>query len=584
MPRPLWRSLTILLFVACATQPARADDDSSPAASGKPSLLERFQTKLKPKKSPPADAMPLTRLSPAKITPDLCAYRYAVGTSSPLCQQHCDQAFGYYYSYVWMEAARSFETALKHDPECAQAWLGLHSALTKWGKTTSPRDLALGALGAGFSSTLPDRLGKPPADYALSTAQALMPKASHRTQLLVRAKLQERGLWPDTPADERKKRATATLDELITLYDDDEEAWFARAQLAEGSNGATPFYKALLRINPLHPGANHELVHFYENVRRPALGWPFAEGYIQSSPGIPHAFHMQAHLGTRVGKWKQTTDWSAKAVELQRAYHKAMTVGAGDDHQFFHHLEILTKSLLHDGRLAEATAVETEAKSHKYTMSVEWFRLAVMGEDWPEAQKIVEQQRKSSKFSGAYYGAQLALARHDLPRAAAELDVLRQIVPPSKGDKSQQIRLWEIQGRVMCACGQGEAGVKLLRRAVEKTKDDFNHHAWGGGAYHMEAWGLAALEAGLAADAEEAFQEALAHDAGSIRGALGLWALCTRLGRTDEAARYFKVAQRCWAKADATLFDRLRSDFSLAAEAVPVPTATSATADEGDQR
>ena len=51
----------------------------------------------------------------------------------------------------------------------------------------------------------------------------------------------------------------------------------------------------------------------------------------------------------------------------------------------------------------------------------------------------------------------------------------------------------------------------------------------------MESWGVGALEAGNAVDAEEAFQEALAHDAGSVRGALGLWALCDRLGRTEEA-------------------------------------------------
>jgi len=571
MPRTLWRTLAAVTLAAVAT--ARADDDA-PAKPAETTLLERFEAALKPRKVP-ADAMPLTRLSPAKLVPNICVYRYAVGTSSMACQQHCDQAFGYAYSYVWMEAARSFETALRHDPECAHAWLGLHLALTKWGKNTAARDVGLAGLGASFAVKLPDRYGKPPADYALSTAQTLMPKASHRTQLLVRAKLQERGLWPDTPADERKKRATATLDELLMLSDDDEEAWFARAQIAEGPNGAVPFYKALLRVNPLHPGANHELVHFYENARRPALGWPFAQAYMQSSPGIAHAFHMQAHLGTRVGKWRQTTDWSAKAIELQRAYHQALSVTATDDQQFSHHLEILTKSLLHDGRVGEATAIRDEAKSHKYAMPIDWFRLALLSEDWAAAQKIVDQQRKANKFTGAYYAAQLALERHDLARATAELDVMRQAPTPSKGT-GHTIRLWEIQGRVLCRCGQGEAGVKLLRRAVEKTKDDFAHHSWGGGAYHMETWGLAALEAGLAADAEEAFQEALAHDAGSVRGALGLWALCQRLGRTDEAARYFKLAQRCWAKADGGLFDRLRSDSAHAAEAVPAPTATTA--------
>ena len=101
-----------------------------------------------------------------------------------------------------------------------------------------------------------------------------------------------------------------------------------------------------------------------------------------------------------------------------------------------------------------------------------------------------------------------------------------------------------MQGRYLCQKGDGEAGLKLLKKLVDATKNDFGHHAWGNGAVYMEAWGVGALEAGNAAEAEEAFQEALAHDAGSVRGALGLWALCERLGRTEEADRYLKLAQR----------------------------------------
>src|SRR5207248_2807020 len=100
---------------------------------------------------------------------------------------------------------------------------------------------------------------------------------------------------------------------------------------ADGPDGTAGGDEARLRGNPLHPGANHEFVHFYENIRRPALGWPYAENYIKSSPGIPHAYHMQAHLGMRIGKWGITSDWSWKAIELQVEYHKLQGVTAGED-------------------------------------------------------------------------------------------------------------------------------------------------------------------------------------------------------------------------------------------------------------
>ena len=62
---------------------------------------------------------------------------------------------------------------------------------------------------------------------------------------------------------------------------------------------------------------------------------------------------------------------------------------------------------------------------------------------------------------------------------------------------------------------------------------------------------MAALQAGKFDVAEEAFLEALAHDPGSARAALGMQVLCERQGRTEEASRYADLAQRSWSRADA---------------------------------
>ena len=65
----------------------------------------------------------------------------------------------------------------------------------------------------------------------------------------------------------------------------------------------------------------------------------------------------------------------------------------------------------------------------------------------------------------------------------------------------------------------------------------------------MESWGTGALAAGKLDTAEEAIHEALAHDPGSVRGALGLQVVCERQGRSEEAARYAALAGRCWSRA-----------------------------------
>jgi Tfp pilus assembly protein PilF len=484
------------------------------------------------------DKMPMTGLAPSKLVPNLCSVRYRISTTSPQCQELFDQALGYFYSYVWMEAARSFETALQYDPECPLAWWGLSRALERWGKSKHTE--------------------------ALLKASKLQGRASHREQQLILASMQEKGQAPGVgDGESRKRKAVATIDNLIALYDDDEEAWYYRAQLAGGSGlfggqaSSVPFYKALLRINPLHPGANHELLHYYENSKRPALGWIYAENYIKSTPGIPHAFHMQAHLAMRIGKWAHTTDRSAHAVELERAYHKELNVKPNQDNQYPHHLETLLRSLIHDGRFAEARAIEAEQRACGYKTRELWFQLHLAERDWSEARKVIDELSKANKqdkTTPAYYAALMHLKQGNAPRALPEIEVLQHALRDRPNDKNLQYHLWETQGWHMCQTGDADAGLKLIARAVEKTKDNYQHHAWGNGAYYMEVWGIAALKCGREAVAEEAFLEALAHDAGSVRAALGMQVLCEHQGRVEEARRFAELARRCWSRANSVSF------------------------------
>jgi Tfp pilus assembly protein PilF len=478
------------------------------------------------------DKMSMTGLAPSKLAPNLCLVRYRISTTSPDCQAFFDQGLGYFYSYVWMEAARSFETALQYDPDCPLAWWGLSRALERWGKSNHTE--------------------------ALLKASKLQARASHREQQLILASMQEKGHAPGV-GTARKEKAIATLDNLIALYDDDEEAWYFRAQLAGGAGlfggaaSSVPFYKALLRINPLHPGANHELLHYSENSRRPVLGWIYAENYIKSSPGIPHPFHMQAHLAMRIGKWAHTTDRSAHAIELERAYHKEMNVKPTQDQQYAHHLETLLRSLIHDGRFAEARAVQADERACGYKPWQLWVQLHLAERDWAAAQKVIDELRKISKndkTTPAYFTALLHLKKGDAARALPEIEVLQHAARDRRNDKTLEFHILETQGWYMCQTGDADAGLRLLARVVEKTKDDYRHHAWGNGAYYMETWGVAALQAGREAAAEEAFHEALAHDAGSTRAALGMQVLCEHQGRTEEAHRFADLARRCWLRAD----------------------------------
>lgn len=330
--------------------------------------------------------------------------------------------------------------------------------------------------------------------------------------------------------------------------------YIACGSRAHGGNvNAVPFYKALLRINPLHPGANHELVHFYESFKRPALGWPHGEKFIESSPGIAHALHMQAHLGMRIGKWDKTTDYSWRAVEVEKAYHKAQGVSPKQDYQYSHHLEVLTTALIHAGRFEEARQIRKESEKNGYKFTTLWFRLALAERNYEEALKLAGSTTGKTKTPlTSYLRATVYLAKGELEPAAEEIAELQKAHEKNKKDKKTENYFLETQAILKCRQGEVDEGLKLFKQLASWSAKDFGAHAWGHGGYYMEQWGLEALRANRLEVAEEAFQEAIAHDpSGSVRGALGMQVVCERQGRSEEVKLFADLARRCWHQADA---------------------------------
>ena len=294
-----------------------------------------------------------------------------------------------------------------------------------------------------------------------------------------------------------------------------------------------------------------------------------------------------------LGRWdKIHGPLSLTAIELERAYHKEMKVKPSEDHQYAHHLEILMRGLIHDGRFAEARQLKQECLADKIKHPRVWFQLHMAERDYEAALKIAEAERKVIKFGGIYMAALVYLAEDDLEQAAREVGLLQEEQKKNAGDKQIQVRLWEVQGRLRCRQGQADEGLALLSKAVERSKVDYSAHAWGNGAYHMQAWGLAALGCQRYEVAEEAFLEALAHDAGCVHAALGMQVLCEKRGRADEAARYAELAQRCWRQAAPSDLKReldvLRSEVGAAetpcgtTEAAPEAAAANRAGNDGD--
>ena len=139
-----------------------------------------------------------------------------------------------------------------------------------------------------------------------------------------------------------------------------------------------------------------------------------------------------------------------------------------------------------------------------------WFQLHLGERDYESALSIANAERKKDNLRGSYLAALVYLHKNEADCAAQEVATLQEANKKNASDKQLELRLWEVLGMLQCQQGDAESGLALLAKAVERTKADYSHHAWGNGAYHMEAWGLAALGCHKYEIAEEAFLEALA--------------------------------------------------------------------------
>jgi Tfp pilus assembly protein PilF len=462
--------------------------------------------------------LPLSGGPPAKLTPNLCLLRYTITTDSPKCQEFFDQGLAWFYSYDYDSAAHSFETAVFHDPDCAMAWWGLVRALDGSNKSELAR-------------------------RALDKARANRGRASHREQFLITAMLQSKAPLPKTATPEARRAAaeknrlaaSRTIDEMLALYDDDEEGWFFRGQLAGDDVGAVPFYKALVRINPLHPGGTHELIHHYDRINRPALAWSYTENYIKGSPGIPHAYHTQVdHIALRMSRWDKVVENAPRAGEL----------------------DLLMLALMHEGRFAEADKLKVGDRK-----GINHFLLYASQRRWQEARGVLDGLPGDEQHTVHYLTALLYLKQDRPELASPSVGALRKALqaPPDKNPRTDrdllENRRLETEGLLLCQRGNSRAGLALLAKLCERTKDAHRQIGWAHGAYFDEVRGIAALKSGQEEIAEEALQHALAHDRGSARGALGMQVLCERQGRAQEAGRFRDLAQRIWAKADRGALD-----------------------------
>ena len=268
-----------------------------------------------------------------------------VTTSSPEAQKYYDQGLAYLHSYVWIEAARSFNQALRLDPKMAMAYLGLSRT---YSGLTDPRA----------------------AREALQKAQTLAPSVQEweRQRIQLRAKQLE--AIDDIDNKAKLEAYRNAIDARLANRPDDIELLLIRGNAEEnyasgrgqfGLPTAVPFYDRVLKLQPDNPAAHHYLVHNYENMGMPEVAVKHGEVYARMTPNIAHAQHMYGHDLQKVNRNAEAVIQFQKAQQIEETYYREEQIDMKYDWHHIHNLDLMSISHAFMGQMKDAEALWREA-------------------------------------------------------------------------------------------------------------------------------------------------------------------------------------------------------------------------------
>ena len=469
----------------------------------------------------------------------------AVATRSKQAAAFHDQGLAYLHSYVWLEAARSFNQALRLDPKLAMAHVGLSIAY-----------LELNASAAAHA--------------ALDRAKALATTDHERRHVAARAlQMAAEG----APADTAKLAAyRVALDEALVKFPADEEFWLQRGQAespdpaerGQGSvAGSARFYEKALALAPTHFAAHHYLTHAYENAGRVQDALTQGTTYAKMAPAIPHARHMAGHDLRRAGRIDDAIVEFAAADAIETAYFAAEKIPVEYDWHYQHNLDLLATSYQYVGQMRKADALFRRSFAIASSLLVQEFNKR----EWPEfllARGRVQEAQSAAGVMAAHRSRVVSAAGHlELGRArmalrqfkdaADEGNAALRLIRGAEGGGIVALPLQAFQGEFLLRTGKAAQGKPMLEDVVRKARALPGPDAWAQTLFTIEAIARAARDAGDWTFAAWAARQMIEHDTHYAGSHAALALVAEHNGDTATARAERALVAQYWKNADPEL-------------------------------
>jgi len=458
-------------------------------------------------------------------------------------QQNFDQAMLYQHSFWYRASQKSFEDALKADPECAIAYWGIALSLLYNPHSAPPlKNLTEGAaaLEKGRASNPKTQRER---DYidALGAMYTDYDKVDHRTRVLSYLKAMEQ-LAQRYPSDDEAQIYYALALNVAAPPSD--------KTYANQLKGAA-ILETIWARQPEHPGVAHYLIHLYDTPALADKGLAAARRYAKVAPAAAHAQHMPSHIFTRVGYWQ---DSIASNTESGR-----VAAQSADFHDQLHSMDYLVYAHLQLGQDSKAKEVLDKMTTVKgfsetflagpYALAVSPARYAVERGDWKAAAELQVRPGPLANVQAiTYFARALGAARSNNPEAAkadiVKLTELRDKLRDAKDaywSEQVDIERQVATAWVLYAEGKRNEALEAMSAAADAEDKTEKHPVTPGVPKPArELYGVMLLDSGNANAALVAFESTLKKEPNRLGAYVGAAISADKAGDKTRAREYYQ--------------------------------------------